>query len=210
VYELGVPSKVGDLAAVKRSGLGDSFFKGIMATILATPCSGPFLGSTLTWALAQPALTVFAVFTTVGLGMAAPYVVLTASPRLLKYVPKPGAWMQTFKHLMGFVLLATVVFLMVSVRQDYLLFTVVLLVFVALGCWWWGKFATYEQSTPQRLRTLAASAAIVAAGAWFSFGPLRGSLSGETTIAWRDFDPGLLAQLERDGTPFMIDFTADW
>ena len=87
--------------------------------------------------------------------MASPYVLLTANPKLLKFLPKPGAWMQTFKQAMGFVLLATVVFLMVSVRQDNLLFVVAMLVFVAIGCWWWGKFATFERTTLQRLRTLA-------------------------------------------------------
>lgn len=210
VFEIGVPSKVGEFASIKREGLGDALFKGIMSTVLATPCSGPFLGSTLAWALGQPPLVVFAVFITVGLGMAAPYVLLTANPGLLKFLPKPGAWMQTFKHAMGFVMLATVVFLMMSVRQDNLLFTVLMLVFVALGCWWWGKYATFEQSSFQRWRTLAVSLVIAGVGAWFAFGPFRGALTGESNVAWEEFDPVALAEYRDDGRPVLIDFTADW
>jgi len=81
---------------------------------------------------------VFAIFLALGLGMALPYVVLTANPRMLRVLPKPGPWMETFKQAMGFVLLATVIYLMISLRQDLLLFTATFLVFVAIGCWWWG------------------------------------------------------------------------
>ena len=214
VYELGVPNQVGQMAAVKREGLVDAFFKGMMATVLATPCSGPFLGSTLTWALAQPALTVFLVFFTVGLGMAAPYVVLTANPGFLKYVPKPGPWMQTFKHLMGFLLLGTVLFLMVSLRQDLLLYTVAFLIFVAMGCWAWGRYATFDQSRVKRLGTVASVLLIVAVGARLSFVDLRnffaGPGSGSGHLAWVDFDARELQRYHDEGVSVFVDFTADW
>lgn len=209
VYELGVPSKVGELAAVKREGLVDAFFKGIMATLLATPCSGPFLGSTLAWALAQPPPVVFAIFTSVGLGMAAPYALLTSNPALLRFVPRPGAWMRTFKHLMGFLLMGTVIFLMISVRQDLLLFTTTLLVFVALGCWWWGNFASFEQTPLKKLATLGVAAGIVAAGAWFSFGTMRGWFS-PVEAEWEEFDPLALERYHAEGRNVFLDFTANW
>lgn len=211
VFELGVPSKVGELASVKREGVRDAFFKGIMATLLATPCSGPFLGSTLAWAVTQTPQVIFLVFLMVGVGMAAPYVVLTSNPGLLKFLPKPGAWMHTFKHATGFLLLGTVVFLMVSVRQDLLLFTVAMMVFVALGCWWWGKFASFEQTTLQRLRTLAAALVIAGAGTWFVFGPLKSSLDPRGgNLVWEDFDPEKFARYQAAGQPVMLDFTAEW
>ncbi|MCK6445875.1 MAG: thioredoxin family protein [Planctomycetes bacterium] len=209
VYELGVPSKVGELAAVKREGLVDAFFKGIMATLLATPCSGPFLGSTLAWALSQEPLVVFAIFTSCGLGMAAPYALLTSNPAFLKFVPKPGAWMKTFKHLMGFLLMGTVIFLMVSVRQDLLLFTATLLVFVALGCWWWGAFATFEQTPIKKLGTLAVAAGIIALGAWFSFGTMRGWYA-PVDSEWEEFDPVALERYHAEGRNVFVDFTANW
>jgi thiol:disulfide interchange protein len=220
VFELGVPSKVGQLAGgMRREGLGDAFFKGMMATVLATPCSGPFLGSTLTWALSQPEPIIFAVFSAVGLGMAAPYVLLTSNPALLKYVPKPGQWMQTFKHLMGFLLLATVIFLMVSVRQDLLLFAVTFLIFVGLACWQWGRYAKLGQPPARRLATGVLTIAIILVGARFSFVDFRGmffepevvaAAEGECHVVWEDFDPEQLAQYHAQGVSVMVDFTADW
>jgi thiol:disulfide interchange protein len=212
VFELGVPSQVGALAGgVQREGLGDAFFKGMMATVLATPCSGPFLGSTLAWSVTQSTATIFLIFLMIGLGMAAPYVVLTANPAALKIVPRPGAWMQTFKHLMGFLLLGTVVYLMTSLRQDLLLVTVAFLLFVALGCWWWGKYATFDQSTGARIGTLLASLAIVGVGARVSFVDFKGLFSKDRShVAWIDFDPELLAKHQAEGRTVFVDFTANW
>ena len=215
VFELGVPAPIGALASgPPREGLGDAFFKGIMATVLATPCSGPFLGSTLAWALAQPKATIFLIFVMIGLGMALPYVVLTANPAFLKLVPRPGAWMQTFKQVMGFVLLATVVYLMASVRQDLLLYTAAFLVFVALGCWIWGRWASFDQSRLARLGTLAATLATIGLGASFSFRTLRAFYEGEPggagRTSWVDFDPERFARLQAEGHNVFVDFTADW
>ena len=181
----------------------------MLATVLATPCSGPFLGSTLAWTLAQPPAVVFAIFVSLGLGMALPYVVLTANPALLKIVPKPGPWMETFKQSMGFVLMATVVYLMISLRQDLILFTVAFLVFVSLGCWWWGRFATFDQSSGKRFATLAMALAIMGLGAQLSFGNLRGLFHAESDNAWIAFDS---SRFESDlGTrSVFVDFTADW
>lgn len=214
VFEIGVPTQVGQMASVRREGIGHAFFMGIMSTVLATPCSGPFLGSTLTWALAQPTMTVFLVFTFVGLGMAFPYVILTANPTWLKFVPKPGAWMQTFKHLMGFLLLGTVIFLMVSLRQDMILFTVAFLVPVGLACWIWGKYATFDQKPLQRLGTVAVCLVVLAGGARASFVDLRAFFAppgeGEGHLAWVDFDPVLLQRYHDEGRSVFLDFTANW
>ncbi len=211
VYELGLPSKVGELASAKREGTRDAFFKGIMATLLATPCSGPFLGSTLAWAVSQPAHVIIAVFMMVGVGMAAPYVVLTSNPGFLRFLPKPGAWMQTFKHSTGFLLLGTVVFLMVGVRQDLLIYTITMLVFVALGCWWWGKFATFEQTPMQHLRTLVVALALAGGGTYLAFGPTQNALTPEEgSLVWENFDPDAFARYQAEGRPVLLDFTAVW
>jgi thiol:disulfide interchange protein len=213
VYELGVPSEVGALASSRREGLGGAFFKGALATVLATPCSGPFLGSTLAWTAAQTASVTLLVFTALGLGMALPYVVLTAQPKLLRALPRPGAWMDTFKHACGFVLLATVIFLMRSLRQDHLLATVALLVFVACGCWWWGRFATFGQSTLRRLAALGIALGIVAGGARWSLVEFQEILhppAREDGLAWRDFDQAEFDGLIASGRSVFVDWTADW
>jgi thiol:disulfide interchange protein DsbD len=210
VFELGVPAGVGGLAAgPAREGLVDALFKGMLATVLATPCSGPFLGSTLTWTLSQPTLVIFAIFLSLGLGMALPYVVLTANPALLKIVPRPGPWMDTFKQSMGFVLMATVIYLMVSLRQDLLLFTVMFLLFVGLGCWWYGRFAGYDKSKGKRYAHLVMALALVAGGGRLAFVEIQGLFSAEGH-GWVDFDPDAFAAHLADGDNVLVDFTADW
>ena len=216
VYEFGVPRAVNALAAnTAREGFGSAYLKGALATLLATPCSGPFLGSTLAWTLTQPPATVVLIFGMLGLGMAVPYVVLTAQPGLLKRLPKPGPWMETFKHVMGFFLVATVVYLMVSLDERLLLYTVMLLVFVALGGWLWGRFAVQIGSAAGRLAVLAAALLIVGAGAYLSFGTMRGLLhppavAHGSSLAWEPFDAERLSQYHREGRSVMLDFTADW
>ena len=210
VYELGVPASVGGLASgPPREGLGDAFFKGMLATVLATPCSGPFLGSTLTWTLSQNAVVIYAVFLALGCGMALPYVVLTANPGLLKLVPKPGAWMDTFKHAMGFVLMATVIYLMVSLRQDLLLFTVMFLLFVAIACWWYGRFATWERTRGWRRIHLGVALLLAALGGRLAFVEVRGLFSAEEN-GWEAFDPDTFAQHLAAGDNVLVDFTATW
>jgi thiol:disulfide interchange protein len=213
VYTFGVPKSVAALSSgIQGEGLGDAFFKGMLATVMATPCSGPFLGSTLAWTQTQPALIIFLIFTSVGLGMALPYVILTAFPGLLKLVPKPGNWMVTFKHLMGFMLLATLIFLMWFTKWDMLLYTNALLVFVAVGCWCWGRFAKPGQKIAKRLLVLGVAAAIIAGGAYFSFEPLKSILPvKEIELGhWQDFDAGLFKKHLDEGRTVLVDFTADW
>ncbi|RKY22489.1 MAG: hypothetical protein DRQ55_00900 [Planctomycetota bacterium] len=210
VFELGVPAGVGGLAAgPAREGLVDAYFKGMLATVLATPCSGPFLGSTLTWTLSQPAVTIFAIFLSLGLGMALPYVILTANPALLRIVPKPGPWMDTFKHAMGFVLLATVLFLMISLSQELLLYTIMFLTGVAFACWWYGRFAGFDKTRGKR-RVHLALALLMAAGAGrLAFVEIRGVFTA-VEHDWVAFEPDAFAAHLAAGDNVLVDFTADW
>ena len=215
VFTLGVPRQVNTLAAgMGREGLGNAFFNGMLATLLATPCSGPFLGSTLAWTLAQTPLTIFLIFTMLGLGMALPYVVLTAFPKLLAFLPKPGAWMETFKQAMGFLLLLTVVYLMISVRRDLLLFTNAFLVFVAVACWYWGRFAKFGQKPVKRWATVVVTVAILGLGAQLSFGTMQGAFApgepGEGHIDWIEFDHEALEEHIKAGRTVFVDFSATW
>jgi len=115
VWEIPIPGFVGsgktnELA--DREGPVGAFSKGVLTTVLATRCSGPLLGTALTWAVSQPPMLTYLVFTFVGLGMASPYLLAAAFPNITDLLPKPGAWMNTFKQSMGFVLLATVAYLL--------------------------------------------------------------------------------------------------
>ena len=215
VFTLGVPKAVNTLAAgMGREGLGDAFFKGMLATLLATPCTGPFLGGTLTWTLSQTPMTIFLIFTMLGLGMALPYVVLTAFPKLLAFLPKPGAWMETFKQAMGFLLLVTVVYLMISVRSEMLLYVNAFLVFVGIACWYWGRFAKFGQKPVKRWATVVVTVAIVAIGAQLSFGTMQSAFAptepGQGHIEWEEFDPDAFNEHLKAGRTVFVDFSATW
>jgi len=209
VWELPVPGfvgmgKPGTLAA--REGAAGAFFKGVFTTILATPCSGPFLGPVFGYTLDQPPLVTYAIFFSVGLGMASPYLLIGANPRLIRFLPRPGAWMDTFKQLMGFLLLATVVYLFSTLSGDYFIPTLALLVALWHACWWIGRIPA-TADTPRRIRSWIGAAATAAALGIFAF---RVLVAGESQIPWQPFTPDGLARAKAEGKTVLLQFTADW
>jgi suppressor for copper-sensitivity B len=237
VWELPVPGFIGTAGASANSeGYGGAFSLGVLSTLLATPCSGPFLGSALAWAIVQPAYLTYAVFAVVALGMASPYLLVGLFPRLVRFLPRPGDWMVTFKQVMGFVLLATVVYLLIFISAPTVVPTVLLLLGVGFGCWWVGQGLLLE-SRGRRLRAWAVAAASVAAIAWLSFGWLEDVMaqrferaverkllatadpSGKAAvfprhdlggIAWEPFSKHRLEEHVNAGKTVFVDFTADW
>jgi suppressor for copper-sensitivity B len=190
----------------KQEGLSGAFFKGIFTTLLATPCSGPFLGPVFAYTLAQPPIVTYIIFTSVGVGMAAPYLVLGAFPGLAKWLPKPGPWMETLKQLMGFVLLGTVVYLFSTINADWFIPTLALMMATWLACWIIGKVPVYEDVSKQ-VRAWGVGVAIAAAIGWASFtflGPVK------HLYEWEPFTPEAVAKLQSEGKTVMVDFTADW
>ncbi|MGH7994029.1 MAG: protein-disulfide reductase DsbD family protein, partial [Limisphaerales bacterium] len=134
-------SAAGQLAS--RQGIPGAFFNGLLATALATPCTAPFLAPALGFAFAQSATLIVLIFLFVGLGLAAPYVVLSWNPTWLKCLPKPGAWMEKFKIAMGFPMLLTAVWLFNLAADDYgtnVLWLGVFLVLLAFAMWIFGEF----------------------------------------------------------------------
>ncbi|CAN0381929.1 unnamed protein product, partial [Ectocarpus sp. 4 AP-2014] len=113
VWEIPLPGFAGGKGAnelQQKEGFSGAFFKGAFTTILATPCSGPFLGPVFVYLISQSTAITFLMFAAIGLGMASPYLLIGAFPNLVRFLPKPGAWMETFKQLMGFVLMGTAVY----------------------------------------------------------------------------------------------------
>lgn len=172
VWEIPIPGfigsgKAGELAT--REGAVGAFSKGIVTTVLATPCSGPFLGAALVWAVKQPPHLVYATFAAVGIGMASPYLLIGAFPRLVRFLPKPGAWMETFKHLMGFVLLGTVVFIFTFIRPYSLIVPTVALLFALwVACWWVGRVSPLA-GLKVKVRAWSEAIAFALVGAVFVF-----------------------------------------
>ena len=178
VWEIPIPGFVGRGKAVElaqQEGLSGAFIKGGITTILATPCTGPFMGSAVAWALRQPAIVTFVVFLSVGLGMASPYLLVGAFPRLIRFLPRPGAWMETFKQLMGFLLLGTVVFIFSYLDWPYVVPTLGFLFAIWFGCWWVARTpATAETSA--KARAWVETATIIAAAWFLMFAGTRGIL----------------------------------
>ncbi len=139
LWEIPIPGFVGSGTAMnmaEKEGPAAAFLKGVLTTVLATPCTGPFMATALAWAVRQPAWVTYSVFGVLGLGMASPYLLIGAFPSLIKFLPKPGAWMETFKKVMGIVLLATVVWLMTFIDAALAVPTVAMMVGIAAACWW--------------------------------------------------------------------------
>ena len=173
VWEIPVPGfassgKISELA--ESEGLSGAFFQGILTTILATPCAGPLLVPALAWAVQQPAVIAFSAYAFVGLGMAFPYLVVGVFPNMVKLLPKPGEWMNTFKHIMGFVLMGTVVLLMTFFARSYYLLPLVgFMMGLWASLWWVGLVPLYEPWSKQ-VRAWLQGAAFATFIGFISFG----------------------------------------
>ncbi|MBI3466434.1 MAG: hypothetical protein HY000_25760 [Planctomycetes bacterium] len=224
VYAFRLPGFVSDVeaATAHREGIAGSFAKGMLATLLATPCSGPFLGATLAYALTQPPAMIFAIFAAIGLGMASPYMLLAWNPGWLRIMPRAGEWMNTFKQLMGFLLLGTAAWLLWQRRSngELVVWTVVFCLFVALGAWLYGRWSQPLASAAKRFAAPLAAAALIGFGAQFCFGlmyspPAHASINQTTaevgsSAAWQPFSLDKFLALRREGKTVVVDWTADW
>ena len=217
-----VMGAAGDLAS--QHGASGAFFNGVLATILATPCTAPFLGAALGFAFAQSAAVIVLMFLTIGLGLAAPYVVLSWHPAWLKFLPQPGAWMEKFKIAMGFPMLATAVWLFslaATFYGDRTWWLGVFLVFLGAAAWMFGEF--FQRGRRRRGLALALTVVVLMIGyAWAVEANLRwrspnvSSGAGESIphapegYAWRRWSPEAVTQARAEGRPVIVDFTARW
>ena len=233
VYEIRLPAKaiegVGNVLQKHEAetGYGPSFFEGVFATILATPCTAPFLGAALGFAFAQPWWGILLIFTTVAVGMALPYILLTAKPSWMKFLPKPGAWMETAKQFMGFLMMATMLWLLYvlgkQLGMEAVVWTGGFLLMVGIACWIIGRFLTLSSSRLRAVVVWAIAALIVVSGWWGLLGDvmtardiLEAGVPAETVktsgngIAWEPFDKSRLESLLNANSAVFIDFTAEW
>lgn len=220
VFEIGASAVGVGTNLQAKHGLGGSFFSGLLATVVSTPCSAPFLGTALGVAVKLPAPQAMLLFTLIGLGLASPFLLLSAFPKLVKVLPRPGAWMESFKQGMSFLLFGTVFYelwvLTGFVEGLPLLWLMLGLVLVALGCWIYGRWSLPHK--PARTRLIAVILALTAAAGGLSFGwPQK--LEKPKTIPKPVFEYGLLWEPWSDesvkdyvatGKPVYIDYTAKW
>jgi thiol:disulfide interchange protein len=208
VWEIPMPGIVDSDAAndlANKEGFVGQFFKGILTTLLATPCSGPMLIPAVVWAMAQPPWMTFTVFLALGLGMALPYLVIGAFPKLASFLPKPGPWMETFKQIMGFVLIATTIFLINGVGWKYNASVLTLLLFIGVGCWWIGRTELHEPLGKQ-FKAWVGGLAMIAVGGFIAFGVLLPWYE----LEYKPYSDAAVAKHLAKGQTVVVDFTADW
>ncbi|MBT4520747.1 MAG: protein-disulfide reductase DsbD [Halieaceae bacterium] len=192
-----------------HKGPAGSFFTGVLAVVVASPCTAPFMGSALGFAMTQSAGVGLIIFSALGAGMAAPVVLLSYSPRARGYMPAPGAWMETLKQVLAFPLYATAIWLLwVAGRQtgvDTMAAALMGSLLLALGMWLWG-------SHPRAWRKGMALVCIAGALSLASWRGLDNSAAASThsstgKVSWSE---QALDQLRAAGSPVFIDVTADW
>lgn len=215
-----------DKLATKEGHTG-TFFKGVLATVLATPCTAPALGTALGFAFGQPFWVILLIFFTIGLGMAFPYLLLTAQPAWMRYIPKPGAWMETFKESMGFVLLATVVWLLwVLGKQtgvEGVIWTSCFLLVISFAAWLIGRLVDLTSSNQKKYTVWAIALVLIGLGYWCFIPQVLAPeaaasvTSGNTTsgpdangITWQPFSIDKLDAALGSKQTVLIDFTAEW
>ena len=233
VFEISLHSSALGAASqlASKEGASGAFFNGVFTTVLATPCTAPFLGTALGFAFGEKAMVLLAIFLTAGLGLATPYLMLSLQPAWLRYLPKPGNWMITFKVLMGFPMIATAVWLLSQAADQFgesgVFLEGLFLVCVAFAAWVFGQWI----QTGTGNRAWSWTLIVLALGGGY-FGILEAQLQWrapqvakptETTptnatlprstkeaIAWVRWSPESVARARTEGRPVLVDFTAKW
>lgn len=244
LFEIGLGlTRLGNLGAQSSGAQGapkwlGSFGSGVLAAIVATPCTAPFMGSALGLTLSQPAWQAMSVFTAIGLGMALPYLILGLYPAWLKVLPRPGRWMQTLREVLAFPMYASAAWLAwVLVQQagpDALLRLLLAAVLLGAGAWAWGRFSVPPKPRPAlawslvalcaigiavlvepltRAQALAADATGVGTVSSIDSPRADGSAAGSGAVAgihWAPWSPAQVEAALQAGKPVFIDFTAAW
>lgn len=207
VFEFGM-SAVGVGSDLQhKSGPMGSFFSGVLATIVATPCSAPFLAPALGAALALEAWQAMLLFTCIALGLSTPYLLLSLFPSTLKVLPRPGAWMETFKQFMAFPLYGTAAYLLWALigqiddtNQLNLLLSLALF---AMAFWIYGRWAAPHRRAKVRRSAIMAGLALMVLSVWIGHPRVQKEF-------WEPWSPERVEQYVREGRTVYVDFTARW
>jgi thiol:disulfide interchange protein DsbD len=221
VFEVSLPQSVtrGLLSRSERKDLLGSFFQGVFATVLATPCTAPFLGTALGFAFTQSAAIILVMFIAIAAGMSAPYLILSAQPAWLRFLPKPGPWMVHLKQFMGFLLLATLLFLLYVLGAqrglEGAIWASCFLLVISVACWMKGAFVVPTAPAVKRIVVLVLMLLLViGSGAYFIGDKFQSekiaSAGSQIRGGWQPFTPERLQTELEQGRTVFVDFTAAW
>lgn len=226
VFEIVLPGRAaqGISQAGSHGGLTGSFAQGILATLLATPCTAPFLGTALGFAFSQSSGVILAMFSSIAAGMSAPYLLLSAQPGWMRFLPQPGAWMERLKQFMGFPLLATLLWLLYVIGQqrgtEALIWAAAAYLGLGLSAWLYGAFLGPLSSG--RAKFLATLGILLSLGLTFFYftvnlfaraaahAPAQAGKISSDVIPWVPYSEAELQRVLAEGRPVFLDFTADW
>jgi len=199
----------------QKSGYPGSFFTGVLATVVATPCTAPFMGVAIGYALMQPAVVTFVIFTALALGLAVPYVLLTLQPAWTRILPRPGPWMEYLKQATALPIFATVIWLVWVFAQvagmDAVIVLLASFLLLAIAGWVLGRW-------PARALSTIAAILLLIAAIWLPitaakrFGTVTAASGTKTTggLQWEPYSAQKLAAYRVQGKPIFVDFTAAW
>ena len=218
LFEVCLPGKVSDVAvaASNRNSLGGQFFQGAFAAVLATPCTAPFLGTSIGFALSRGALEIYAIFLTLGVGMALPFLLVAVFPTLASRLPRPGPWMSSVKKFLSFALIATVVWLLSVLAVQVSVEAAIVIAFLMATIF--SLFALRNRMPAARGRALGAgvfTAAVLAFLAPIALPALGIGVEDSVRVAARDeawvpLDEAAIPALLAKGNVVFVDVTADW
>ena len=220
VFEFGLGATAVGGELQMKSGYAGSFFTGVLATVVATPCSAPFLAPALGAALAVSTAESFAIFTSIAIGLSTPYLLLSIFPGAVRVLPRPGAWMETFKQFMAFPLYATVGYLLwvlaAQTSDEGFLNLLFGLVLIAMAVWIYGRWNLPGAPAGRVRRGIAGLVLVGTFGLWLGW-PRSGAPAGSVAaagqppaIGWAPWSPEAVAKLRAEGRTVYVDFTARW
>lgn len=213
VFEWGAFAQSITARLTAKGRYADAFLSGVLATVVATPCTAPFMGTAVGYTLTQDAALALAVFAVLGVGMALPVLVLSLFPQWLKRLPKPGAWMETFKQVLAFPLYATVAWLAwilgAQAGNDSVFALLAGLVLIAMGAWMYGRYEHWHGAWRSAVAIIFAACGLVVA--WpGSVHPSEQAAARDGEAGWQAWSPEKVRSLTDTGHTVFVDFTAAW
>lgn len=210
-FEIGLSLTSAGSGLAAKQGYAGSFFTGVLAVVVATPCTAPLMGAAIGYALASSASTSVAVFTAIALGLAAPYLLLAFNPGWTRILPRPGAWMEILKQAVSIPIFGTVIWLVWVFNQtaaaSSLIFLLSAFLLLAIAGWILGR---WPAKSPAVLAAVLVLALAVAIPIWALRTVSPSTVAHAQDARWQSFTPELVAQYRAQGKPVFVDFTASW